>query len=864
MASEQSAQPNSSPPEDVSSSRLWQVMRDVWTHIQRNPLQNITIILAVVTAVVGMGIGLRLLSPEPEVSQREPSGTLAEALDAMDADDRETARSIAADLRLIDDLPEEDRGGPAYVLGVAMAHDAEEEWNESERRVRFLLAARYLEEAKEAGFPSERKGHGLYMLGKSLHDAGHYAKSLPALQEALDANFSRRTEILGLLADAHLRDANPRYKQALEYNREYLSDDALSFDDRYSALMTQAEIMFGLGEFANCEGSISAIPEASPHYASALLLKSRLLLRDGDRLATQSSDPSKAIAAIQTYEQVRELLGLAQVHDPTNHTLARQAQYLTGLTYRKTAPLRATDAEETADLRAALDQFGRTRRSHFDTAEGLSASLEEAEIHQMLGDDNAAISAFRRTLRFVADAVVYNNPWVPEDEMKNRIDAAYAIYRDAGQFEFATKLASAMTTLFSESHAIQLQAETREAAARKLAADAEDLPLSQAQRLLVDSRTENRNAGALYAQLAKLRFATRNYPDDLWKSANNYLRGQDYERAVRYLTQFLNTQNRAGRPPALTALGEAMLALHEPEKALPYLTECIQYYPRDPHSYRARVIAAQAQQELGNLAQAQALLEANLDHESLTPQSIEWRESLFALGELLYLDGVRHETQSRMGGIAAEDVASRKNAIRHLEAAQKAFHESIAKLDEAVTRDPDARQAIEARYRIAESYRHAAKLPRRKLEYVTIDTTRKKLTEELNTELKAAESGYRELIAILNNKQERSELSGIEQRILRNCYFARADALYDWERYEEAIQAYSNATNRYQQEPESLEAFVQIANCHRRKSRVAEARGTLEQAKVILTRIRPDADFTQTTRYNRDEWVKILNWLGTL
>ncbi|MEO8499058.1 MAG: hypothetical protein ABI614_28675, partial [Planctomycetota bacterium] len=76
--------------------------------------------------------------------------------------------------------------------------------------------------------------------------------------------------------------------------------------------------------------------------------------------------------------------------------------------------------------------------------------------------------------------------------------------------------------------------------------------------------------------------------------------------------------------------------------------------------------------------------------------------------------------------------------------------------------------------------------------------------------------------------------------------------------------AYSNATNRYQDEPESLEAFVQIANCHRRKSRQAEARGTIEQAKVILQRIRPEADFLQTTRYNCDKWGEYLDWLGTL
>ena len=42
------------------------------------------------------------------------------------------------------------------------------------------------------------------------------------------------------------------------------------------------------------------------------------------------------------------------------------------------------------------------------------------------------------------------------------------------------------------------------------------------------------------------------------------------------------------------------------------------------------------------------------------------------------------------------------------------------------------------------------------------------------------------------------------------------------------------------------------------------ARGTLEHAKVILARIRPDADFKKTTRYNRDEWSKLLDWLGTM
>jgi TolA-binding protein len=91
-----------------------------------------------------------------------------------------------------------------------------------------------------------------------------------------------------------------------------------------------------------------------------------------------------------------------------------------------------------------------------------------------------------------------------------------------------------------------------------------------------------------------------------------------------------------------------------------------------------------------------------------------------------------------------------------------------------------------------------------------------------------------------------------------------ADTLFDLGKYDEAIQAYSSATNRYQQRPEALEAFVQIASCYRQLNEPAKARGTLEQAKVVLRRIPADADFAKTTRYSRDEWSSLLDFLSTM
>ena len=165
---------------------------------------------------------------------------------------------------------------------------------------------------------------------------------------------------------------------------------------------------------------------------------------------------------------------------------------------------------------------------------------------------------------------------------------------------------------------------------------------------------------------------------------------------------------------------------------------------------------------------------------------------------------------------------------------------------------------------IAEARRQSAKLPLRRLPGVTIETTRNQLNAEIRTQLAMAETAYRELQLLLNEKQESDELSPLEQRAQRNSYFSRADVLYDLGRFEDAIQAYGTTTNRYQHEPEALEAYVQIASCQRQLKRDSEARGTLESAKVVLQGIHPEADFAATTRYTRKEWEQLLDWLTSL
>jgi tetratricopeptide (TPR) repeat protein len=417
---------------------------------------------------------------------------------------------------------------------------------------------------------------------------------------------------------------------------------------------------------------------------------------------------------------------------------------------------------------------------------------------------------------------------------------------------------------------VQLQAEAHVAWAADLESAAAQLAPSEKRELQTRARTIRRQAGDLYADLARQRFATRQYTGDLWTSAEHYLKGQDYRRAADVLRAFLKNVPRQQRPPALTLLGEALLALNRPEEAVKSLQECIESYPKDPYSYRARLIASRAHLELNNRTRAKELLLANLEQGSLTPRSMEWQESLFGLGKALYWEGLHYETQSRRQGVNQPEEAVARAGLEDLQKSHAAFQESIRRLseviarDEAAQRDPSATRTLEARYLLAEAHRRSAKLPQRELESVTIETTRTAKNRQIQKELDAAGAIYRELQDLLNEKQNTVPLSELEQRILRNCYFARADTLYDLKQYEEAIRAYSTATNLYQHEPESLEAYIQIANCHRQLNRPSEARGTLEQAKVVLSRIRPEANFTRTTRYEREEWKDLLDWLCTM
>ncbi len=99
--------------------------------------------------------------------------------------------------------------------------------------------------------------------------------------------------------------------------------------------------------------------------------------------------------------------------------------------------------------------------------------------------------------------------------------------------------------------------------------------------------------------------------------------------------------------------------------------------------------------------------------------------------------------------------------------------------------------------------------------------------------------------------------------MLRNSFFAQGAALYELGRYKEAVSVYLTMINRYQTEPQVLDAYTQLIKCYRMLNQREEARAAIEQARSTLTLLQTSStDFQPASNHNAAEWQVIMDWLA--
>lgn len=757
--------------------------------------------------VVALAIGFLARPPEPTPA------TLEAAFEALDRRAYAEAKQLAEQVRDQGALPASRRGDLALILGMVAMREADDSVA-SNKAPLYLAAARLLEEADRRGFPPEREAEGLFALGRCLYLGGRIAASRPVLLEALAAGHEHQTEIHLLLAEASLSGARPNLAEALRHNEQYLNEPRLSAEERFRGLAQQAHILLQLGRAQECLKVVEQIPDSADNRAEAIVIRARLHM-DLARRLRRSVAPADQPQARQEYQAAVQLLRQVKGRDTLQTQVTGKSEYLIGQCLL-----------EMGDARAALAQFTRTRTLVPDSPEGQAASLQEAELRRRSGRNVDALASYQRVLNSITQPDDYSNPWIPWNQLQARLLGAYQEYLAAQQYEVCLKLASMLSPAFPPTKTAELAAEAHRAWGRDLVRRAEHLAPGQAQPLAQAGREQLRKAGRAYAQLAALRPASRQYPDDLWQSAVCSFDGQDYRHAARQFSEYLRVETRRRQASALVYLGEALLSLGRTDEALAALEECLDLHPRDPVVFKARLLASDAWLEKNAPKQAEALLRENLGGETLTPASNEWRDSLFALGRLLH--------------------GSRR------------FEEAIRVLDEAVQRYPDAPRAAENRYLMAESYRRHAETIREKLQSDLGESRRAAYAKTAREWLGAALAQYERVQELLSHGRESPPLAPSEKTLLRNCQFAAGKVLFDLGQYEAAVKVYSTIIHQYPNAPEVLEAYMQIARARQRMNQSAEARAALEQAKRVLERMAPEAPFTETTRCTRQEWSELL------
>jgi tetratricopeptide (TPR) repeat protein len=780
-----------------------------------NPRRSLAIGLGFCLSIGAMLAAWILLA---DLAAAPPLVTIEMALEALDAGDDELAESLVEQIQEQAAIQPGAYGGPLFVLGAIKSRQAALQWAPERKRTEFFIASKYLSEARLIGWPKDREFQGLYLLGKSLIESRQLKRGVETLESALEIGTAADVEVHLLLAEAFYYGTTPKYDDALAQLDLAIDHPTISEKQRGGALLLRAQSLAKLRRWDEAEESVDrAGVDGAVEPAERFLTLGKVLVGRVEGSTEQGAKPESALIS-----RAEDALRRAQSLDKLSTPVTREADYLL-------AQLRRIQG----DAAGALAGFIELRRNHGQHSAGIAAALSEADLLRLSGDTDDALEAYRRALESLVDPSEYRSGVLPLVDLRRRLRAAHDGFLADGQssanynvhYSAAYRLAQQVSPVMSTVTQLRLQATTLAAWGNRLL-DSGDGVGSDNARLRSLGRERLREAGLTYEQLAQARFAYREYTDILWNAADAYYIGQSYSSALRVLQRYLKHEPVQRNARVLLRLGQSSMALGAVEQAIEAYEECLEFHPVDTSSDLARLECAMAQRSVGNAKRAEELLRTNLRSPALTPESPEWRESLFELGGLL-LSGGRHE-------------------------------EGLNALDEAVARYPEAAAAPMARYRMAEAHRFLAQEPLASLEAAKTLNERERSRAAAYAHLEAALALYGEVrdgVLLANTGDRRDRV------LLRNCYMLGGATLFELGRYEEAIREYSDVSTLYQNEPFVLEPLVRISHCWRRRKDPVRAAGAIQQAKGLLSRLPSDADFATSTPLTRAEWVQLLDEL---
>ena len=175
------------------------------------------------------------------------------------------------------------------------------------RQSQYLIAAKYLQEARAAGFPTGRQDEGNYLLGRALIESGDNAAGLEVLERALEATDNDHTDLHLTLASAYTLADPPAYEQALTHIDTALESAELTGQARVDTLLNRINLLTLLARFNEARATLQAIPQDQISANQVLLTTGQIDIEELRRqLGTQHLDDAEfALAIDQKIARIR-------------------------------------------------------------------------------------------------------------------------------------------------------------------------------------------------------------------------------------------------------------------------------------------------------------------------------------------------------------------------------------------------------------------------------------------------------------------------------------------------------------------------------------------------------------------------------
>jgi tetratricopeptide (TPR) repeat protein len=597
---------------------------------------------------------------------------------------------------------------------------------------------------------------------------------------------------------------------------KYLAVADLQDAERGWALGAKAQLLIDEGRFAESRSLLDQAEKLA--IASDRTLQGELAYRLG-YAASKVGDNAEAE---RYFLNARDLLGV-------KHALDADAAYALG---RIALGDRRFD-QAIAYLQAVIV-------SHPDSPLAPLARMERGKVRATRGEVPASLDDFAAVVKLV---IARPHLAKAREPVLQTLRDVGTIFENRGDLDAAIEVMGHETALEPkpETPFFARLANVLERRAKRYAEEAERATGADKVKLAQNFRDAMTRAGAAYiavAQRSTLADDTT-YAESLWKGVDCFDRAGDAPASVNALELFIAERpDDPLAPDALLRLGRTYQAAGLFDKAISTFQRNQLRYPNSLAASKSGVPLAQAYMAKGpeSYPRAEQVLTSVIDNNPLlTPESAEFRQAVFELGQLMYRTG--------------------------------RYEEAIARLEEFNSRYADDPRRQQVAFVMADAYRknaaaigdRLALLDAGKLEPTAggklVD--RVELVVSRRDRLRKARSLFEHVIDASDGELPTAE---IDQLYLKLAHFYRADCLFDLNEFDESIKLYDVAARRYQNDPSALAAYVQIVNAYVALNRPDDARAANERAKWMLRRIPPDA-FAQAGTFNisKQYWEQ---WLG--